>query len=263
MKELLILKEKFYSQYFTLDEGSILEMTNYDNGPISNVVNGLCDEAFGISLIDEKSPINYQLFYITGKSTLEGHLIQMDIDDPERDELLFLFCQYLVESFPKLDTIDIFNGFQMQTRTMLEKFGFWTYSPDEINSGIGDNVSIIVKDKLGVYKIPFIDKSKFFKQLLDSNFNEIILEGEEHVYLMMNLKNNLFKIGQSQKPGFREKTLQGEEPEVVMIACWRAPKKVEKELHAIYCSKRIRGEWFKLSLNDVKNIKGFMAHYKL
>lgn len=145
---------------------------------------------------------------------------------------------------------------------MLEKIGFWTYSPTEINAKPGYSISIIAKGKLGVFEIPQIDKILFLKGLMGTDRMKYKFNNEECVYLMLNFKSNLIKIGQSRKPSYREKTLQSEEPEIEMIAFWKAPKKVEKELHNIYSNKRERGEWFRLSLKDLKDIKELMAKYE-
>ena len=78
---------------------------------------------------------------------------------------------------------------------------------------------------------------------------------------MFNSRNNLIKIGQSIHPNFREKTLQSQEPEIVVLAIWQAPKMVEKELHKLFHEKRKRGEWFDLDFNDLKEIKTRMEKY--
>ena len=234
-------------------------MNQFDNGHLNNVINGLEDEAFGAALVDEKPPIRYLLFYVNGKSKLEGHLIEISINHPERDGVIFLFSQYLAEQYPKLDSIDLFNTFQKHTRTMLEKIGYWTFSPTEINAKPGSSISIIAPGKLGVFEISLIDKILFLKGLMGSDKMKCEFNDEEYVYLMLNSKSNLVKIGQSRNPSFREKTLQSEEPEIEMIAFWKASKNVEKELHNIYSNKRERGEWFRLSLKDLKDIKEFMA----
>jgi hypothetical protein len=75
-------------------------------------------------------------------------------------------------------------------------------------------------------------------------------------YLIKNLKNGFYKIGYSNNPTRREKTLQSEEPTIKMVKVW--DKFIEKELHHKYKEQRIRGEWFRLTPIQVKYI---CTHY--
>jgi hypothetical protein len=75
-------------------------------------------------------------------------------------------------------------------------------------------------------------------------------------YLIKNLKNGFYKIGYSNNPTRREKTLQSEEPTIKMVKVW--DKFIEKELHHKYKDQRVRGEWFKLTPIQVKYI---CTHY--
>ncbi len=81
-----------------------------------------------------------------------------------------------------------------------------------------------------------------------------------YVYLMKDTTNLYYKIGISNKPKYRERTLQSEKPTIELI-CFKQfqtrkiAESFEKALHAAYNSKRIRGEWFKLDENDVNQIK--------
>jgi len=71
-------------------------------------------------------------------------------------------------------------------------------------------------------------------------------------YLIKNKRNGLYKIGRSKNPLKREKTLQSEEPDILMIKVWDG--NIERDLHIKYKDYRIRGEWFKLSKSQVKYI---------
>lgn len=80
------------------------------------------------------------------------------------------------------------------------------------------------------------------------------------VYLMKDQANNAYKIGISNKPEYREKTLQSEKPTIIKITAKQYPTRelaraVESSLHKVYEKKRIRGEWFRLDDNDVENLK--------
>lgn len=83
---------------------------------------------------------------------------------------------------------------------------------------------------------------------------------ECYVYLMIDTINNYHKIGISNKPVWREKTLQSEKPTIELLASKRFVSRriassFEKALHDSYAEKRIRGEWFKLNMKDVSEIK--------
>lgn len=61
-----------------------------------------------------------------------------------------------------------------------------------------------------------------------------------------------YKIGRSKSPRAREHTLMSQDPNIRMIAVCIVD--FEKELHSKYRKKNIRGEWFSLSDNDLKEI---------
>jgi hypothetical protein len=75
-------------------------------------------------------------------------------------------------------------------------------------------------------------------------------------YLMLNNRNGYIKIGVSNNPSYREKTLQSEEPEVILIATSPGAD-MERALHREYSDYRIRGEWFVLRPEDMKRIISF------
>lgn len=84
-----------------------------------------------------------------------------------------------------------------------------------------------------------------------------------YVYLMQDTLTNLYKIGISNKPEYREKTLQSEKPSIVLTTNKRFPNRkiaevLEKTLHETYSNKRIRGEWFKLDLKDIQDISSIL-----
>ncbi|HZF00893.1 MAG TPA: GIY-YIG nuclease family protein [Methylomirabilota bacterium] len=78
------------------------------------------------------------------------------------------------------------------------------------------------------------------------------------VYLMEDLRNGLFKIGQSQTPEKREKTLQSEVPETSLRFYMPAHDAAEQELHEMFSGKRVRGEWFELTPRDILSVIEFL-----
>ncbi len=80
------------------------------------------------------------------------------------------------------------------------------------------------------------------------------------VYLMHDLANNAYKIGISNKPEYRERTLQSEKPSIEKLAAKQFPtraiaKAFEASLHKVYAMRHMRGEWFKLEPNEVEDVK--------
>lgn len=91
------------------------------------------------------------------------------------------------------------------------------------------------------------------KEIPDYKETTIISTDETcYVYLMHDLKTNFYKIGISNSPSYREKTLQSEKPTIILMRCKRFPKRkiaeiLEKTLHSTYSNKRIRGNGFLLT----------------
>lgn len=80
------------------------------------------------------------------------------------------------------------------------------------------------------------------------------------VYLMVDTTNGYHKIGISNHPEYRERTLQSEKPSIVKIAAKQFPTRdiaraFEASLHKVYEIRRLRGEWFKLEPNEVEDVK--------
>lgn len=81
-----------------------------------------------------------------------------------------------------------------------------------------------------------------------------------YLYLMVDKINNYYKIGISNSPEYRERTLQSEKPSIELICSKKFPRRLiamalEKALHETYKSKNIRGEWFNLDFNEIIEIK--------
>ncbi len=77
-----------------------------------------------------------------------------------------------------------------------------------------------------------------------------------YVYLMKNNRNGYIKIGFTTKePEFREKTLASEDHDISLIhKQYGLTMKEEKEIHELYDYKRLRGEWFDLSEDEIDSI---------
>lgn len=80
-----------------------------------------------------------------------------------------------------------------------------------------------------------------------------------YVYLMYDNANGYYKIGMSNNPTYREGTLQSEKPTISLVACHKYPSRkfasaIEMALHNVFKDFHIRGEWYKLSNEDVEII---------
>lgn len=80
-----------------------------------------------------------------------------------------------------------------------------------------------------------------------------------YVYLMFDTTTNFYKIGISNNPEYREKTLQSEKPTILKICSKKYPHRkiaraIEKALHETFQSCHVRGEWYNLSDGDVNMI---------
>ena len=79
------------------------------------------------------------------------------------------------------------------------------------------------------------------------------------VYLMKDETNGYHKIGISNKPEYRERTLQSEKPTIALLCAKEFPTRIiaeaiESALHKSFENKRLRGEWFALDEKDVLDV---------
>jgi hypothetical protein len=255
-----VIQAYFDENFYDLDEAKILEIAKHKNDPIiNNVIVGRHEHCYSIWLIDDQNTIDYQLFYLNGSGQeLKGHLIKMDLHNDYRHEILFAFSRHLAEAYT-LDILAVHNTFQEKTSTIAEQIGFMSFDPIELRK-ITDDPSPIMMAKgiRGFIQTPILKHLDIY-QFIFGTLPIIQSEtGKNFIYLMHNGRTNLVKIGKSKKPVFREKTLQGEDPDVTLIAVWHAQDRVERTLHKKYQHARTRGEWFKLSFQDMKEIKQFM-----
>lgn len=134
------------------------------------------------------------------------------------------------------------------------------------NGGIIDyeskeNLKTVIKRFGADYTATIIENISDYQPLENRESKESTENMDDacHVYLMHDTSNDYYKIGISNKPYYREKTLQSEKPTIELITSKKFPvrkiaESIEKSLHSVYENKRLRGEWFELDANDVKNI---------
>lgn len=72
---------------------------------------------------------------------------------------------------------------------------------------------------------------------------------------MFDRRSGFYKIGMSNNPRYREKTLQAQIPLVDILNAWAGTRKDEGYLHKFFAKKRLRGEWFELADYDLEEIR--------
>lgn len=250
------IDEKFNECCYILSKEDINEFDKRDNGAINNVISRISKHCYGVNLY-EGNPMFAEMYYINHDSDLRGELIRLDIRDPDYFNLLLQFCILLSDNYEELDEINAFNTFQAKLRGFLEKLGFFTVTDFELAKYQGRNLAMMAKSP--IFRIRTIDKTAFYQMLFNFDSNQSDNENCDYVYLMVNEDTSLIKIGTSKKPQYREKTLHSQEPKINLIAKWKCDKKIERRLHEMFANKRVRGEWFRLTFRDLKEIEDFMS----
>lgn len=87
-----------------------------------------------------------------------------------------------------------------------------------------------------------------------------------YVYVMRNNDNGAYKIGISKNPGYREHTLQSQEPDITCIFQLEFPTRdiarlVERSIHEEYAGYRLRGEWFSIPREMIYTVIGEIVMY--
>lgn len=235
----------FYERLFDIPTNVINEWAETDIGTY-NVVAGLEKEAFGLSLF-KPDTIDYELTYITiNKSgNLEGIALTLNPFFNKRNELTICFVAFLCKKYKIANQYKVFNEYQRHQRSYFEREGYFTYCDKFLDSIKLKNNPILIHTK-GILYVPMANRKR-------SNDN--------FIYLMHNRQNNYYKIGRSTNVKIRERTLQAQEPDIVLIEKWQASKDAEKLLHEMYKHKKLRGEWFNLTQVEIEEIKEYMNRY--
>lgn len=238
--------EEYYNKSFNIDIEYIKKLDKLDKtAQIGNVLRGLEKECFCVAHdLDNSKEIDF--IYVNESEKITGTLLKLKFREQYFYEYLLMYAFDLSKDYPSLQPLNVYNTFIHFLRTILESRGFITITSTEI---IGENPTIISLNPIEFIKnFNLVD---FYKKLLNSETLIEIKPFVDYVYLMINIQSGHFKIGQSKKPVFREKTLQAQEPEIALLKIWEVDKAAEKILHKKYIQKRVRGEWFKLDFKDI------------
>lgn len=112
-----------------------------------------------------------------------------------------------------------------------------------------DKKSIDSKDYLLIRYLTLSDLLSNINQRYQINTNST---KTKKTYLMNDSNTGYTKIGNAINPKFREKTLQSEKPSISLFAI--SEDFIETKLHEQYSNKRVRGEWFNLTTDEINHI---------
>lgn len=254
------LFDLMHSDLFELSHDAIYKMGEQETGAsINNVIDGLEQQAIGMGGEDPFK--TYQALYLNAEGPMRGFVFRNSLKADMHDDLLLCFCCKMENEFRLVNAIDLYNNYQRFLRTWLERMGYLTVPTQLADKWLtlGPNVEIF---PMGAHKarlrlIPYFDKLALYRDIFKD-----LLEKSDGVnnmgYLMLNGRHGLVKIGRSKRPRGRERTLQGEDPWLELLACWPAPVKQENVLHKHFAAKRERGEWFRLQVRDIYTLKDLL-----
>lgn len=247
---------KYPKNIYFIDYDDIIELSKWDNAQIGNVVRGLHEECYII--LSENNLKTIRFDYINGSNKLTGRGIEITFNHNRFYDELLLFCVYISKEFNKNDPLGIYYTFTGHLRTILEQNDYLTILSSELNKY--KDGFIMGPQKIEIIKI--IEKRDFFKEILKPNHIKV-KDNKTYLYLALNEDTNLFKIGYSKNPIFREKTLQSQEPNIFNIKIWECERKVETKMHRLFREKRVRGEWFNLNIDDLIELNNQLEIYSI
>jgi hypothetical protein len=214
-------------------------------------LNGMEDKVFGVFHPEPNDKIH--LFYAEYSREYRCFCVPVPVEDYKlANDVTVVFSARLSAFNSDLDFFNVFNTFQHYRQSSLELQNYFTFDPN--TSPEGTLVTIGRK----IIPVERLQRLAYLRTLYENVVDKPHLDPLNKIYLMLDDTNGLIKIGRSKNPKVRERTLQSEKPKTYILAAWTAPIQVEKELHNRYDSKKQRGEWFRLTINDLCEIKEYM-----
>lgn len=244
-------------------------------GIISKSVDGLVD-------------LNFTLNFLQNEDKIVFHFNPKQINPKQKDKVSFLFeSGELIEFCLNSNPVSIKNQNDEKvleykssiTKAELELFGnkdFRKWKIGLVNENreiLGgekgsiidyeskENLIIVIKKFVGDYTSTVLSNISDYQPLenRDAYLTTDKRDDVCFVYLMHDISNGYYKIGISNKPYYREKTLQSEKPTIELVVSKKFPvrkiaESIEKSLHSVFDDKRLRGEWFELDEKDVEHI---------
>lgn len=170
---------------------------------------------------------------------IKQRIICLNIDDIKANDILFSGCypMFLTIEEAKLIKERIDATIEFAKTNDIEKFN--------------EDAYIQIEEQYKSHVERITDMAKEFNSIRGSTG----FGNKTKVYIMIDKNTGYYKIGRSIKPKKRESTLQSEKPTIEMLFYFEATKDLELNLHKHFSSKRVRGEWFNLTNEDLDYIK--------
>lgn len=213
----------------------------------------------GVFCFDKKDKLQIgdyiSLLFDDGK-IIDFSITNKPVKDRHHYKAVFSFYQEDIETLLNSNLVSYRISYKEESKrpeTVVISVGFIGYSPENGAEAIRiyvknhiDRIKQLVPD----YQLP---RRMVAKTPIEYKFNWC------YVYLMRDNSNGYHKIGISNTPEYREKTLQSEKPSIEMLVCKKFPTRkiaeaIESALHTAYSQQRVRGEWFNLNDEDVAAI---------
>lgn len=192
-------------------------------------------EKYGVSITD----MNVDIINNFGKKYFQISILVTD--SKSSDYRRYIRNEYI--NIEKEEQIhDSFNEIIFILKT-LERTEYFTYRSMLI-------YNLYEKTRLLFY--PKIDKEQTKEATYTTPNTKLRVKRKQLCYLMIDEHTKYVKIGKSVNPLKRERTLQAEKPTIKLIHYFDGD--YEDELHRKYDSVRVRGEWFKINMREVRNI---------
>jgi len=232
--------------------------------------------------------LNFTLNYLQNEDKIVFHFNSKQINPKQKDKISFLFeSGELIEFCLNSNPVSIKNRNDEKvleykssiTKAELElfvnkdfrkwKIGLVNENREILGGEKGsiidyeskENLITVIKKFVADYTSTVLSNIADYKPIENRDLDLTTDKRDDvcYVYLMHDTSNGYYKIGISNKPYYREKTLQSEKPTIELIASKKFPvrkiaESIEKSLHSVFDDKRLRGEWFELDEKDVEHI---------
>jgi hypothetical protein len=241
-----------------------------------------------VSQSQDDISLSFTFNYINNQDYIVFRFVQKQLDPVLNDDISFFFDDNAILNFSIIEkpykVLNVERKPELETKILItdeELLKFetvylknWKISLKKTNREIigayygfdkyvlKNNLNIVIKKFAKEYREVVREEIDEYKPVIlksTSNNKSNTIE-TCFVYLMHDTTNDYFKIGISNIPEYREYTLQSEKPTIILICAKEFPNRkiaesIEKALHHVYKDKRLRGEWFKLEMQDILDIK--------